>query len=205
MADTITINLTPDGKTKTTSPTVVTNGITGKITFDTLANLEVFFASDTDGNPPVFLNIIGADVSITGDYNNGTFAGPETVSVTSTTCGGSCLTGSLNTGSYSSIINSTGAFSGQFTVDSVSAILDADFGTSGFIANSGVDSFNTGGNKATITTGLANDSSTLTGGVITFDTPTPEPSSLILLGTGLFGLAFVAFRKSKSSGLVLHS
>jgi hypothetical protein len=34
---------------------------------------------------------------------------------------------------------------------------------------------------------------------------TPEPSSLLLLGTGLLGLAVVVFRKAKSSGLVLHT
>jgi hypothetical protein len=35
--------------------------------------------------------------------------------------------------------------------------------------------------------------------------PTPEPSSLLLFGTGLFALAFVAFRKANPPGLVLQS
>jgi hypothetical protein len=35
--------------------------------------------------------------------------------------------------------------------------------------------------------------------------PSPEPSSLVLLGIGLFGLAFVAFRKAKPASLTLNS
>jgi len=115
------------------------------------------------------------------------------VSVTSASCGGPCLTGSLNAnGAYAASHGQTGSFQGLFNVNYVSPAITALFADPNIWLPVGSDSINTGNNS--FTSGGTTSTAQLLGGQISFQT-IPEPGSLALFGTGILGLAGVIRRK----------
>ncbi len=169
---------------------------------------SVLLVSDSDLNE--YFSLIGTAMISTGAASTYVASGGNLtaqflpgpgieVQVDSASCTGGahpgiCLEGILNSnGQYTATAHGTGSFQALYTVTYVSPYVPTLFGDAKGWQTTGSDSLTTSANV--FRNNSTTDSAALGGGSITYQTPVPEPSTLLMLGTSMIGLAGVIRRK----------